>query len=159
MIRNNLSRGLTSQLQGMNEQQAIATLQKEGRRLKYIILKVWRKYLNDYSPKEYARTRDTQRGIKLGSVRRYDGMHYAIEVTFENDLMYHDSVIGSSEKKGHSFMLISDGWKVKKGTHKNVKNFGYFEGVDLIGQIEKEYNAGRPMGVRLETHWSGKYLK
>lgn len=156
---NNLSEGLQSYLQGMTEEQAIKTLQQEGRRLKYIALKVWRKYLSDYQPKQYVRTRDTQRGIKLGRVRKISPYVYGIDLKYENDLMYHDSVFGNNYPKGHSLMLISEGWKVKKGRHKDIYMFGYFEGADIIGQIEREYNKFKPKGITLETQWTGKFLK
>lgn len=159
MARRSLSDGLQSYLQGMTEEQAIRTLEMEGRRLKYIALKVWRKYQSSYPPKMYVRTRDTQRGIKLGKVRRIDANHFGIDLMYDNDLMYHDSVFGRNQPKGHSLMLISDGWEVKKGRHKDIYMFGYFEGVDIIGQIEREYNKYKPLGVTLETQWTKRYLK
>lgn len=157
--RNNLSEGLQSYLQGMTEEQAIRTLQQEGRRLKYIALKVWRKYLSNYQPKQYVRTRDTQRGIELGRVRKISPHVYGIDLKYENDLMYHDSVFGKNYPKGHSLMLISEGWRVRKGRHKDIYMFGYFEGADIIGQIEREYNKFKPRGITLETQWTGKFLK
>lgn len=96
MARRSLSDGLQSYLQGMTEEQAIRTLEMEGRRLKYIALKVWRKYQSSYPPKMYVRTRDTQRGIKLGSIRRIDANHFGIDLMYDNDLMYHDSILFSS---------------------------------------------------------------
>lgn len=160
MAANNLGR----HLQGMGEQQAIATLQKEGRRLQYIALKVWRKYLSSYKPKEYIRTRNTQRGIKLGRVQRVNAFEYGIRLTFENDLMYHDSIFNEGSSKypqGHSLMLISDGWHSEKLERRigKVERLTYFEGIDYIGQVKKSYEAGAPVGVRLDVEWSGNYLK
>jgi len=161
MARNNLSQGLQSYLQGMNEQQARRTLEMEGRRLKYIALKLWRKYLGSYQPKQYVRTRDTQRGIKLGRVKKIDGNHFGIELTFENDLMYHDSIFGRNQPKGHSLMLISDGWHARKLEDRigKVHRLTYFEGTGYLYQVYKEYMRGAPRGVTLDVQWSGKYTK
>lgn len=162
MARRSLSDGLQSYLQGMTEEQAIRTLEMEGRRLKYIALKVWRKYQSSYPPKMYVRTRDTQRGIKLGKVRRIDANHFGIDLMYDNDLMYHDSIFGSQYPKGHSLMLISNGWhsrKLERKYGKGIYMLTYFEGADIIGQIEREYNKYKPLGVTLETQWTKRYLK
>lgn len=157
---------LTNALQGRSEQATRKLLEAEGRRLKYIALKLWRKYLASYQPKQYARTRKSQRGIKLGRVKWVDGNHLGIELTFENDLMYHDSVVKGSKKKGHSVMLISEGWNQSKRQTKlsrmlggQVYRFTYFEGTNYLAEVEKAYNTGKPVGVRLETQWSGKFYK
>lgn len=162
MARRTLSDGLQSYLHGMSEEQAIKTLEMEGRRLKYIALKVWRKYLSSYQPKKYVRTRNTQRGIKLGKVRRIDSNHFGIDLMYENDLMYHDSIFGADQPKGHSLMLISDGWhskKLERRYGRRIYMLTYFEGADIIEQIEREYNKYKPLGVTLETKWSGRYTK
>lgn len=161
MARNNLSQGLASHLTGMSERQAIATLNQEGRRLKHIAVKLWRKHLSTYQPKAYVRTRNTQRGIKLGRVKRISPTEYGIELTFENDLMYHDSIFGSGQPQGHSLMLISDGWHSKKLESKigRVYMLTYFEGTGYLSEVYRQYNAGAPMGVRLDVQWSGAYTK
>lgn len=148
--------------QGYSEEQAINILRSEGRRLEKIARKVWRQYLDSYSPKAYVRTGKSMKGIVLKRVRKIDANHFGIELTFENDLMYHDSVVGSS-KKGHSIMLISDGWHSKKleamYRGRRVYRHTYYEGFNYIGKVVKEFNAGKPMGVFLDVNWSGKYYK
>lgn len=157
---------LNNAFAAQSEQQAKRQLEQEGRRLKLIAVKIWRQYLASYKPKSYARTRNSQRGIKLGRVHRVDAFHFGIELTFENDLMYHDSVLPNSAKKGHSIMLISEGWnkekketKLSKMMRKQVYRFTYFEGIDYLGKVEKAFNAGKPIGITLETQWSEVYVK
>lgn len=142
-----------------SEKEAIDALNREGRRLKYIAIKVWRAYLASYKPTKYVRTRKSQRGIKLGKVKKLSDDTFGIELTFVDDLMYHDSVIRKSEPKGHAIMLISSGWKVKKGKHRNIKNFGYFKGIDYLAQVEKEFEKSKHKGISLEIQWSGKAYK
>lgn len=164
---NNLSKGLASHLQGMSDAQARATLEMEGRRLKYIALKMWRKYISSYQPNVYIRTRDSQRGIKLGEVKRIDENHFGIELTYENDLMYHDSWFDKERgtkgnwDKGHAVMLISDGWHARKLESRfgRIHRFTYFEGTGYLYQVYKEYMRGAPLGVTLDVQWSGNYTK
>lgn len=142
--------------------EAILALQAEGARLKYIALKIWRAYLAEYKPAEYARTRASQRGIKLGKVKRLDALTWGIELTFEDDLMYHDSVVKSTRKKhpkGHSIMLISEGWKNKRGHNRDVYRFGYFEGIDYIGRVQRAFEKSMPTEMSMEITWDGKPFK
>lgn len=141
------------------EMQARIALEAEARKLKYIALKVWRKYLSSYQPKVYVRTRKSQSAIQVGKVKKLNENELGIEITFVNDLVYHNSVFGSSQPKGHSIMLISAGWKVKKGKHKDIYRFGYYEGFDYLGKVQQEYNAIKDKRINLEIQWSGKYLQ
>lgn len=98
----------------------------------------------------------------MGKVKRIDGNTLGIELTFENDLMYHDSVVKGSTKKGHSIMLISEGWhskKLEKMYGRRVYRHTYFEGVNYLAEVQKAYNTGKPVGVTLETQWSGQFYK
>ena len=139
--------------------EAKRVLKQEGRRLEQIAKKVWNGYLGSYSPKMYVRTGKSQKSIKLNNVFRVDENTWGIELTFQNDLTYHDSVFGKSQPKGHSIMLISSGWKVRKGWHKKIHRFGYYGGFDYLGKVIKEFNNGKHKGIELEVQWSGNYTK
>lgn len=145
-----------------SDQEAMRTLEAEGRKLKYIAIKLWRKYLSEYKPKQYIRTRKSQRAIKLGKVKRLDGNTFGIELTFENDLAYHDSIFKGSNPKGHSIMLISEGWHSRKLEAKlggRRERFTYFEGTGYLAQVQKEYIAIKHKGISVETQWSGNFTK
>lgn len=144
-----------------SEAEAIKVLNAEGRKLKLIALRVWRRYLGSYQPQQYVRTRRSQRGIKLKPVKRVGANTYSIELTFENGLMYHDSVVGKGQPKGHSIMLISSGWHSKKLENRigEVPNFTYRDGFDYLGQVQSEYNAIRNKKVFLDIQWSGQAYK
>lgn len=138
-----------------SELEAKLVLESESRKLKYIALKVWRKYLSSYQPKMYVRTRRSQSSIQIGKIKKLNENELGIEIQFLNDLVYHDSVFGSSQPKGHAVMLISTGWKVKKGKHKGIYRFGYYEGFDYLGKVQQEYNAIKDKRIELEIKWSG----
>ena len=139
-----------------SELEAIRALESEGRRLLFIAIKIWRQYLASYKPKEYVRTRKSQKSIKLGKVKRLEDDTLGIELTWEDDLAYHDSVITDGKPQGHSIMLISEGWKVRKGKHTDVYRFGYYEGFDYLSKVEEAFNNGKHNGITLEIRWAGK---
>lgn len=59
-------------------------------------------------------------------------------------------------------MLISEGWhskKLEKMYGKRVYRHTYFEGTNYLAEVQKAYNAGKPIGVTLETQWSGQFYK
>ena len=152
-----------------SEAEAKLVLKQEGKRLEGIAKKVWNSYLATYQPKVYAehlkgkgkngRTGRSAKSIKLKPVHKIDANTWGIELTFLNDLVYHESAIKGSHPKGHSIMLISSGWKVKRGKHRKIHRFGYFEGFDFLGKVVKEFNDTKHKGIELEVQWSGKYTK
>lgn len=144
------------------EAEARKVLEEEGRKLKYIAIKQWRLYLSSYTPKMYVRTRKSQRAIKLGRVIKLDNNTFGLELTFENDLVYHDSVIKKSKLKGHSIMLISNGWHSKKLEAKigrRIERFTYYEGSGYLSKVYNEYMKVKHVGITLDTEWSGKATK
>jgi phosphoglucomutase len=143
-----------------SEQDAIRALESEGKRLLRIARQVWRAYLTSYQPKSYVRTNNSDKAIKLGKVKKLDDDTLGIELTWQDDLTYHDSVVSSTGKpKGHSIMLISEGWKVKKGKHKDVYRFGYYEGFDYLAKVEQAFNSGKHAGISFEIQWAGQKFK
>ncbi|MFQ3543656.1 hypothetical protein Q7A53_06190 [Halobacillus rhizosphaerae] len=142
-----------------SEQEAKRVLMAEGRRLKYIALKIWRRYLSSYKPEAYIRTRKSQNAIKLGHVKKVGSDTLGIELTFDDNLLYHDSVISKSEPKGHSIMLISEGWKVKRGRAKDVYRFGYFEGINYIERVKEAFESGKHKGITLVVNWQGEEFR
>lgn len=149
-----------------DEKKAILVLESEGRRLKGIVAKVWAKYLNSYDPVLYKRTTKTRLGMKLGKVKLenpagIDGIAtYQLAITFENDLMYHKSYLGSGQRQGHSLMLISQGWHSKKLEErykgKRIERFTYYEGFDFFAQVMKEFESGKHNAISLKVVWTGK---
>lgn len=143
-----------------SELEAKLALESEGRRLKDIAIKQWRKYLGSYSPKQYVRTGKSEASIKLGNVIKIDENTLGIELTFVNDLVYHDSIFKG--KKGHSIMLISAGWRAKKlekSMGRSVPRLTYYEGSGYLYQVYKEFESTKKKGINIEIQWSGKVQK
>ena len=174
-MQNNGIDKISNALQGMKEAEIKRLMQAEGRRLKYIALKIWRETMSEYKPRVYAvhlgkkagqRTRNSARAIKLGSVRKQPDGTFTIELTWDNDLVYHDSIF-QGQPKGHSVMLISEGWHSRKledwigrgGKDGRIERFTYFEGTGYLYKVYKEYMKSAPNGIFLDVQWSGAYTK
>lgn len=143
-----------------DEISARLALEAEGARLQKIAKELWQEYLTGYTPSMYVRTKKSEKSIKLGKVKRLDAFTLGIELTFSDDLTYHDSVFGDKYQKGHSIMLISEGWQVKSTSkHANVYRFGYFGGINYIGRIIKAFNHGARKGITLKVNWAGEEYK
>lgn len=147
-----------------SEAEAIRVLKAEGKKLEACAKKVWQQYLASYKPQMYAihltgvagkRTGNSLKSIKVGQVKKIGNDEYGIEVTFQNDLAYHESVFGKSQPQGHAIMLISFGWRVKKGKHRNIEHFGYRQGYDYLEKVQKMYNNIKDKRISLEIQWLG----
>ena len=160
--KNSFQEILQNAVNGLSEEEAKRLLRAEGQRLKEIAIKKWRQYLASYTPKMYVRTGNSEKAIKLGDVKRISPTEWGIELTWENSLAYHDSVLPNSNKKGHAVMLISSGWhakKLEKIYGKRVYRHTYFEGTGYLYQVYKEYMKSAPKTVTLDVQWSGKAVK
>lgn len=145
-----------------SEEQAVRVLRGEARKFKYVALKMWRKYLSSYKPKKYVRTRKSQNAVQIiPRIIKISENELGIEITWRNDLAWHDSVVPKSEKKGHSIILISEGWKskkLKKMLGRKVYRFTYYEGWDYLSKVIAEYDKVRDkrVGLELQNFVSGK---
>lgn len=157
-----MANSLDRALKVHSEAEAKKVLMAEGRRLKLIALKIWRKTIHSYSVKKYVRTRKAQNSIKLGKVKMIAPNVWGIELTWDNDLVYHDSIFKGKQKKGHAVMLISEGWysaKLEKRMGRRIDRFTYFGGTGYLASVVKEWQSSAPKGVTIETQWSGKKTK
>jgi len=146
-----------------SEEEAVRALEREGKKLEKIARKIWRMYESSYTPKHYVngtgiRTGKSMESVRLGRVKKHADDTLSIELTFRDGLAYHNSVFKGG-KKGHSIMLISEGWKVKKGKHKDVYRFGYYEGFNYIEKVKSAYEASKNSKVELEVQWAGGKFK
>jgi hypothetical protein len=135
-------------------EEAEKVLRAEARKFKYVAVKMWRKYLASYKPKEYKRTRKSQNAIQIKTrIIKISPDEIGMEVTWVNDLAWHDSVVPNSSKKGHSIILISEGWHSKKLERilgNPVYRFTYYEGWGYLDKVIAEYDRIRDKRVGLE---------
>lgn len=151
-----------------SEEEAIKVLLREGKRLEAIAKRLWQKTMSEYKPKQYIpRTNKAERSIKLKGIKVISNINgvttLGIELTYQNDLAYHDSIFKNKEQpKGHAIMLISNGWyakKLEKHMGQRVNRFTYFEGTGYLYQVYKEFMATTDPRISLDVQWSGKHTK
>jgi hypothetical protein len=137
-----------------DENSAYKALLKEGKKLEKIARKEWRRYLGSYSPQRYVRTGDSEKAIKLKTTPiKISENEIAIEVTWDNELAWHNSVVPKSQKKGHAILLISAGWhskKLEKIYGRRVPRHTYYEGYGYLTKVINAYNAVRDNRIGLE---------
>jgi len=166
-----------------SEVQARATLMREGVKLEKIAKRVWSVYMNSYTPVEYVRTGNSAKSLLLGKpkyigVDSFGNTEYGIELTWRNDLVYHDSWIykkgkTSVNRKGHSVMLIGTKWHAPKlekiyraedrGVYRHTR--WEWEGANgtshdtYIDAVMNEYSKISDRRMSLELQWSEEYVK
>lgn len=138
-----------------DDRTAKRVLESEARKLLGIAQKEWIRVMGTYSPKEYVRTGKAFKSIKMTEVRKV-GFGWTIDVTFDNDLAYHDSVIAKTEPKGHAIWLNHAGWRVKRGSHRDTEYFGYRKGSGYLFEVFQKYNKIKDPRVSLTIMWERK---
>jgi hypothetical protein len=145
-----------------SEKEAEKALRAEARKFKYIAVKIWRRYLASYKPAQYIRTRKSQNSIQIKSkLIRLPNNELGMEITWEDNLAWHDSVLPNSKQKGHSIVLISEGWhsaKLEKIMGRAIYRFTYYKGFNYLGKVITEYDKVRDkrIGFELENFVSKK---
>lgn len=153
-----------SELNALGEEEVKRLLLEEGRRLEKIAKDIWRKYYESYKPRVYKRTYRSLEAIQLNpSIEKLSPTEWGIRLNFVDDLAYHPSIIRRKDGKvyphGHAIMLISSGWRVKRGWHKDKYRFGYFEGINYIDKVIEEFNKNKSPYIQIEFNWNGAYLR
>lgn len=147
-------------LTSTNQRQLII---QEGKKLERIARREWEAYYQSYTPKQYIRTYKSRDALKLKTpTKRIDG-GWDIELTWEDDLAYHDSRFGKKNNRGHAIMLISDGWESRKLKAKlggkRIERLTDFDGTGYLYNVYKKYLAVADRTITTNVIWSGNYTK
>lgn len=146
------------------EEEAYKVLLREAVKLKRLGRTIWRE-TQSIKPKEYVRTRNAERALVVKKRKLRDGVNgIMIELTWENDLVWHDSWLYQKGKiknnqKGHAVMLMSAGWhakKLEKVYKKRVYRHTYFEGNSYLTKLMKAYSLIKDPRISLEFEISDK---
>lgn len=128
----------------MQESILITMLTKEATILRSLIQKHIEAYYASYQPVFYERQHLLLHSLVQTGVRmtRLKGKKYFyIYIEFDTGKVIRDSMFSDSKDKGHSAILISQGWKTVKPSFRGVPRFGYFQGYDFIGKAIADYRA------------------
>lgn len=156
-----LSDSLKPEIKRYNDQQvglAMSDLQSQASMLLGDINALWRGYENSYTPSVYRRSGATKAGFKLSEPRvTGSGPNTRIEIDLilDEGYMWHSSLWGGS--RGHSFMLISEGWDAPALRAYRGGNDTYrlttFDGVGIIDSLVNMYNNDK---VQFKFYYEGK---
>lgn len=156
-----LSDSLKPEIKRYNDQQvglAMSDLKSQASMLLGDINALWRGYENSYTPSVYVRTGKTRMGFSLSEPRitgTGPSTRIEIDLILDDDMMWHDSIFGGS--KGHSFMLISEGWDAPALRAYRGGNDTYrlttFDGVGIIDSLVNMYNNDK---VQFKFYYEGK---
>ena len=114
-------------------------LEKLGKILEEYLSEKLQDYFSRYTPKRdddvAPRTGQLLSSIR-SKIKQSNGKLQAV-VYFDDSGAFRDS-LWPNQPQGYLPALINDGWQVKKGRHKNIPNFGYFEGIEFIESAVNE---------------------
>ena len=133
------------------EAKARAIVKDEVRKLEGIVNDVVRAYYSSYTPKYYRRTYGFKNSVVSGSVKR-EGKRIWAEVYFDDKALHQSLFPGNPQ--GYVPVLLNNGWHSKKLEKRigPVYHLTYYGGFDLVGKIEKRYNAVKhPLANLLKT--------
>ena len=157
-----LSKSLKPEIKRLNDtivSNEMSDIESQASRLLRDINSMWAGYENSYTPTMYERTGATKSGFSIGRPRiENEGGKpvVKIDLILDDGSMWHDSVFGKGYSKGHSFMLISEGWRapaLEKYKGGPIYRFTYFDGVGIVDSLINEYNTNK---YEFEFYYDGE---
>lgn len=121
-------------------------LQYEADRFLKILQEEINNWYDSYSPVVYKRSYDMRNSIYVEDLVQVSvsGDKLQIKINYDNSA-FHQSLWDSSNI--NSILLMNDGYKVSKGWHKNIENFGYREGGQFLEKAVNRFNEDNYFGI------------
>lgn len=153
-VHNNLqslSKAVESEVNVLNNKiiaDEMRRLEARASRLLHDINTMWLGYESSYKPSQYIRTGKTKSGFSLSRpIIEKDpitgGTYLTVYLILDDSAMWHNSIFGSNGTKGHSFMLISEGWRWNQASINSYGNryrLSEFEGVGIVDALLSSYS-------------------
>lgn len=149
---NSLAKSLEPEINRLNSQilaKEKSALESQATRLLGDVNSMWQGYEKSYQPTTYRRSGAVSNGFGLSSTRTVSegiGVKLEVDLVLDDGYMWHGSLFGG--KRGHAFMLISEGWEWQgglggykgAGNSLGVEHFTYFDGIGIVDTLIKTYN-------------------
>lgn len=121
-------------------------LQYEADRFLKILQEEINNWYDSYSPVVYKRSYDMRNSIYVEDLVQVSasGDKLQIKINYDNSA-FHQSLWDSSSI--NSILLMNDGYKVSKGWHKNIENFGYRDGGQFLEKAVNRFNEENYFGI------------
>ena len=143
----------------MDEAKIRQILTAAGKQLEGYLKDELNAYFNSYSAKQYERTGNTVKSIKVGSPKKISINEWCLEIYFDEGLANHDSVMGSDQPKGYTPWLLEVGWDIRDKVNYEAPMFTHHDGTGYITKAVKRFNANNPHGLKVSVIRNGeKYI-
>lgn len=121
-------------------------LQYEANRFLKILQEEIDNWYDTYSPVVYKRSYDMRNSIYVEDLVQVSvsGDKMQIKINYD-DRAFHQSLWDSSSI--NSILLMNDGYKVSKGWHKDIENFGYRDGGQFLEKAVNRFNEENDFGI------------
>lgn len=121
-------------------------LQYEANRFLKILQEEIDNWYDSYSPVVYKRSYDMRNSIYVEDLVQVSvsGDKIQIKINYD-DRAFHQSLWDSSSI--NSILLMNDGYKVSKGWHKDIENFGYRDGGQFLEKAVNRFNEENDFGI------------
>lgn len=121
-------------------------LQYEADRFLKILQEEINNWYDSYSPVVYKRSYDMRNSIYVEDLVQVSvsGDKMQIKINYD-DRTFHQSLWDSASI--NSILLMNDGYKVSKGWHKDIENFGYREGGQFLEKAVNRFNEENDFGI------------
>lgn len=121
-------------------------LQYEANRFLKILQEEIDNWYDSYSPVVYKRSYDMRNSIYVEDLVQVSvsGDKMQIKINYD-DRAFHQSLWDSSSI--NSILLMNDGYKVSKGWHKDIENFGYRDGGQFLEKAVNRFNEENDFGI------------
>lgn len=121
-------------------------LQYEANRFLKILQEEIDNWYDSYSPVVYKRSYDMRNSIYVEDLVQVSvsGDKMQIKINYD-DRAFHQSLWDSSSI--NSILLMNDGYKVSKGWHKDIENFGYRDRGQFLEKAVNRFNEENDFGI------------
>ncbi len=139
----------------MSQPEMVKMLKSELKRLEQYIKEELQKYFDSYEPTVYVRTGDTMRSITL-SEPYLDGDSLCAEITFDEGLANHPSVMGRNQPDGYTPHLLQEGWSISASVQPRVAYFTDHPGSNYLLNAIARFNADNKYGLKVTAYYNGE---
>ena len=127
-------------------------LRKEIYKLEQLMKEELQKYFESYQPVQYERTGATMDSFRVGEPY-IEGNSICAEITFDDVLANHPSVIGEDQEFGYTPWLLSVGWDIRSKVLADIPMFTHHPGSQYITTAVSRYNRQNKYGIIVSVYY------
>jgi len=130
-------------------------IKSEMKRLEEYMKEELQAYFDSYEPTVYKRTGDTMRSITLNEPY-VDGDKISAEITFDESLANHPSVMSGDQPMGYTPWLLESGWSITSRIQPRIAMFTDHAGTQYVSKAVERFNATSKYGIKVSVYHNGE---